>query len=117
MSAPSNPAERKPHREVPGFQARMSSIPPQARASPAAPPIVASRTLSASNCRANRPRPAPRLRRRAISRSQTVARARTRFATLTTAISSTSPTAPHKTRIAGRSVVPRSRRAGEPPAA
>ena len=93
---------------LPGFQARISSMPPQASASPAAPPITASSTLSVSNWRTRRPRPAPRLSRSAISRSRTVARASIRLATLTTAISSTSPTAPASTRIAGFSVAPSS---------
>ena len=82
---------------LPGFQARTSAMPPHASASPAAPPRRAISRLSVSNWRTKRLRPAPRLIRSAISRSRRVARASIRLVTLTTAISSTNPTAPAAT--------------------
>ncbi len=54
-------------------------------------------TLSVSNCRMIRPRPAPTAARMAISRLRPVARASRRLATLAHAMSSTKPTAPAST--------------------
>src|ERR1700722_3359541 len=59
------------------------------------PPINARRALSVSNWRMMRPRPAPSVARRVISRSRVAERARTRFATLTQAIKRTRTTAPN----------------------
>ena len=61
---------------------------------PAAPPHNASIRLSVSICRINRPRAAPSADRITISRSRTVARTNSRFATFTHANSSTIPASP-----------------------
>ena len=58
------------------------------------PPARESNTLSVSNWRTMRPRPAPIAARMANSRLRPVARTSSRLATLAHAISSTSPTAP-----------------------
>ena len=66
------------------------------RAMPSAPPIRDSITLSVSNCRMMRRRPAPSAARTASSRVRAVARARSKFATFPQQISSTNPTTPRK---------------------
>jgi hypothetical protein len=79
----------------PRWNARASSRPPAA-------PTSASSTLSLSIWRISRPRRAPRAERTPISCSRTALRARSRFATFTQAMSSTSATAPASTGSAGR---------------
>jgi hypothetical protein len=74
----------------------------QARSSPRAQPRSESSTLSARSCRTRRPRPAPRAERTDISFCRPAARARSRFATLVQAISSTNAAAPSATRSCGR---------------
>ena len=71
---------------------RRSATPPNAIAVPMMPPRSDSSALSVRNCRIRRPRDAPTARRTAISRSRVAIRASSRLATLTQAISSTSPT-------------------------
>ena len=61
---------------------------------PRMPPARESNTLSVSNWRTMRARPAPSAERIANSRLRTVARTSSRLATLAQEISSTSPTAP-----------------------
>ena len=61
---------------------------------PRIPPASESNTLSVSNWRTMRARPAPSAERIANSRLRTVARTSSRLATLAQEISSTSPTAP-----------------------
>ena len=65
--------------------------------SPIPPPIAESMTLSVSNWRMIRPRPAPMAARIVISRLRTVARTSSRFATFAHAISRTKLTAPSNT--------------------
>ena len=62
--------------------------------SPAAPPPKASSTLSVSNCRTSRQRPAPSAKRTAISRRRSPARANSSPARFAQASDSTSPTGP-----------------------
>ena len=64
-----------------------------ATTNPTAPAATPSSRLSARSCRNSRPRPAPSAARTAISCRRPVARASSRLATLTHAISSTSVTA------------------------
>ena len=78
---------------------------------PPRPPSTPSSRLSVSACRAKRERVAPRAVRTANSRARLVARARSRFATLVHATSSTARTAPRRTHEAAReSCICRSRR-------
>ena len=70
--------------------------------SPIAPPITDSATLSVSNWRMIRPRPAPIAARRATSRLRAVARTSSRFATLAQAISRTNATAALRISSVGR---------------
>ena len=69
---------------------------------PAAPPEMPSTTLSVRFWRMRRDLPAPRTARIAISRRRAVPRARSKFATLAQASSSTAATAPSKTHEAVR---------------
>ena len=64
-------------------------MPANPSASPRMPPASESSTLSVSNCRMIRPRPAPMAVRIAISRLRPVARTSNRFATFAHAISRT----------------------------
>jgi hypothetical protein len=88
--------------------ARSALTASEASTSPAAPPITESTTLSVSSWRTSRPLPAPNATRTATSRSRAAARASSRLATFAQAMSSTSPTAPLKTRSAGRTSPTRS---------
>ncbi len=74
----------------------------QASAMPASPPGIASTRLSTRACPTTCPRVAPSARRTASSRRRIAARANRRLARFAHAISSTSPTAPLRTRSAGR---------------
>ena len=81
---------------------RAAATPARARRRPPAalprpPPSSEINRLSVSICRTRRQRPAPSAARTAISRCRAVARASSRLAALTQAISSTSPTAPSST--------------------
>ena len=80
-----------------GPSATSARVHQKAAARPAAPPSTPSRMLSARNCRTRRARPAPSAARTATSRVRDCARASSRFATLTHAISSTKLTAPSST--------------------
>ena len=62
----------------------------QATSTPAAPPVSASRTLSVSNCRTRRPRPAPSARRSASSLRRDSVRASTAPVRLAQAMNNTS---------------------------
>ena len=84
-----------PRRGMPsGCRLTSASLPHQARSNPQMPPPSDSSTLSVSNCRISRPRPAPSAVRTASSLSRAAARASVRLATLMQAIKSTNPTAP-----------------------
>ncbi len=85
-----------------GSSATRASTPHTANSNPSAPPTTPRMTLSVSNCRTSRERPAPRAVRTAISLSRAAARASNRFATFTHAISSTKPTAPSRSQNALR---------------
>ncbi len=87
---------------LPGFMARTTERLNSAMARPAAPPRIASRILSVSNCRTIRCQPAPRAVRMATSFSRPAARVSSRLATLAQAISSTSVTEPTSTSSARR---------------
>ena len=73
-----------------------------ATAQPTTPPATLRSTLSVSNCRTTRPRPAPSAPRMASSRRRAMPRARSRPATLAQASSSTSPVAAASMASAGR---------------
>ena len=64
------------------------------RPMPSAPPTTDSTTLSVSSCRTMRPRLAPSAARTASSPVRALARASSRFATLTQQVSRTMPTTP-----------------------
>ena len=87
-----------------GPRATRARVHQKATASPAVPPSRPSRRLSVRNCRTSRARPAPSADRTATSRVRDCARASSRFATLTQAISSTKVTAPSSTSSAGRTL-------------
>ena len=93
-SAPSGPIRGNPT-VLTDSSARMPATP---RVKPSAPPSIESMTLSVSNCRTIRPRPAPTAVLSAISRLRPIARTSMRLATLAQAISRTRPTAPSSTR-------------------
>ncbi len=89
-------------RGVPGgVSARSTSTPQYASTTPVAPPTAPSATLSVSSCLRIAPRPAPIAARSATSRSRPPARASSRFAMLTHAITSSRPTAPMSASSAG----------------
>ena len=95
-------------RDLLGPRFTSARTPHQASSSPNAPPRAASVTLSVSIWRISRARVAPTAARMAISRSRTVARASSRLATFTHAISSTKPTAPARISRVGRALPTRS---------
>jgi hypothetical protein len=70
--------------------------------SPTRPPAVANRTLSVSNWRTMRARPAPRAARVASSFSRAMLRASSRLATLTDAMINTKPMPASRIISAGR---------------
>ena len=72
-----------------------------ASATPAAAPMTASSNPSVTSCRINRARPPPNAARTASSRSRAVARASSRFATLTHAMRSTRSVAPNSIQRSG----------------
>ena len=76
-----------------GASAAIASTDHIARSRPAAAPSALNSSPSAMNCRARRLRFAPSAARIAVSRCRVDARARSRFARLTHAMSSTNPTA------------------------
>ena len=78
----------------PGSRDLSAERPNTARRNPNRAPTAASKTLSVSNCRAMRWRPAPRAERIPISFCREAARDRVKFATLAQAISRMIPTAP-----------------------
>ena len=79
--------------EYSGIRATTAFTPLYANATPSAPPVTESITLSVSNCWMTRLRPAPSATRTAISPCRALARASRRFAMLAHAISSRKPTA------------------------
>jgi hypothetical protein len=85
-----------------GFNHVNARMPVPAIRSPTMPPPAASTRLSVDSWRSSRPRLAPSAPRTAISRSRTVARARSRCATFAHAMTSTNPTAANSARSAGR---------------
>ena len=87
---------------VSGTTTRAAAVPHLARISPNPPPSADSRTLSVSSWRRIRICPAPSAARTENSRWRAVARASSRLATFTQAISKTNPTAPSNTSSAGR---------------
>ena len=87
-----------------GLNRTKISLPHIARSRPIPPAIRASTKLSVRSCLIRRFLPAPSAARIAISRVRAVARASSRFATFTQAISKTNPTAIIMTKSAGRIV-------------
>ena len=88
--------------KLPGQNDTKGRIPRTARTTPRAPPARASTELSVRHWRTNRPRPAPRAARIAISRSRETARAKSRLAIFAHATNRTEPTAPSSNHSAGR---------------
>ena len=89
----------------PSGAAASSRLTPQRAASmPSAPPSSARIAPSTSVCRASRHRLAPKTARTLVSRCRADARANSKLAMFTAAISSTSPDAPQSTSNAGRIV-------------
>ena len=96
------PSTRKsvvtPRGMVPGAsEARISRRPTHPSPTPRVPPAVERSTLSVSNCRITRTRPAPRADRTATSVRRAGPRASCRPATFAHAINSTKATAPWRT--------------------
>ena len=89
-----------------GIHAFRPSINAQPRATPTAPPIPASKTLSVRNCLTRRARPAPNAERTATSRSRPAPRTRRRLARLTQPMRRTAPTAARSTRRGRRRSLP-----------
>ena len=87
---------------LPGANNSRPRTPQAPSANPRIPPAPASITLSVSNCRMTRQRPAPMAARIASSLCRTAARASSRLATLAQAIKSTKATAPSNTSSAVR---------------
>ena len=79
-------------------------VPNQAMTSPSMPPASARTMLSVNSCLTSRPRPAPRAARIATSCWREPARASSRLATLTHAMSNTNATAPRRTSNAVRTL-------------
>ena len=91
---PSSPCTRNVSR---GLIALRTRVPASATARLAAPPRMASTRLSVTRSLTSRPRPAPSASRTAISCRRAIARARSRLARFTQAISRTMATAPNNT--------------------
>ncbi len=81
------------------MEALKASMPTYASTTPAAPPIKAMSAASRRSCLTMRARPAPRAVRTATSLVRTVARARSKLATLKQAMSSTPNTATSMTHM------------------
>jgi hypothetical protein len=77
-------------------------MPQLPRSKPPRPPRSASTTLSTNTCRINRQRPAPSAARTVNSCARPAIRASRRLAKFAQAIRRTKPTAPKRTRSAGR---------------
>ena len=85
-----------PRTTADGLNATSARAPQKASRVPPAPATSASSRLSVINCLTIRPRPAPSAVRTAISRVRVVALPRSSVAVLAHAISSTTPTTPHR---------------------
>ncbi len=96
----------------PASSAVRTSMPHHASASPSAPPMAASSTLSVSNWRITRQRSAPMLSLTAISRRRAAARVSSRFAMFAQAISRIRPTIVMSTSDRLRVVPPQAVEAG-----